>query len=73
MVIERGKTLTDLGDKNDVVFGLADAATAVLANESEPSHACRTHFSMTAPPVRNPFQSIGTHRAAIVHLLLIKT
>lgn len=58
---------TNLGNKYDGGFHLADAASAIATDETESSHARRAHFPMTACSVCHPFEVIGTHRTAIIH------
>ena len=60
----------DLGDENDVGLGLADTATAILADEAEASDAGGADLFVATSSVRNPFKSIGTHSTAIVHVFL---
>lgn len=66
-IVNRKEPNPDLGDKNDVGLGLADAASAILADETEASDAGGADLLVATSPIGNPFQGVGTHGTAIVH------
>lgn len=61
----------NLGNEDDVGLSFADAAAAILADEAESRHAGGADLPMTTWAVRNPFQTVGAHRTAIIHGFLV--
>lgn len=53
-----------------VALGLADAATAIIAYETETGYAGRANLPMQTGTVRNPFQRLGANRTTVVHVFL---
>lgn len=67
------KGIDYLGDENDVGVRLADAATAIVADETEARDAGGADLAVEAGSVRNPFQRLSTNSATIIHLSLSKS
>ena len=61
-----------LGDENDVAVCLADAATSIVADETEASDAGGADVAVQTGSVGNPFQRPRTHSATVIHLSILK-
>lgn len=61
--------LAYLGNENEVAIGLADAATVIIANETEASDARGTHLAVQTGSVRNPFQWLSANSTTVIHIL----
>lgn len=60
-----------LGNENDVALGLADAATAIVAYESEACDARGADLAVQAGTVGNPLQGLGANSTTILHVLFL--
>lgn len=56
-----------LGDEDEVAIGLADATTAIVANETEAGDAGGADLAVQTGSVGNPFQGLGANSTTIVH------
>lgn len=57
-----------LGNKDEITFGLTDAATSIITNETETSNAGGANLTMQTRSVRNPFQWFGADSTTIIHV-----
>lgn len=58
----------NLGDEDGGGFDLAEAATAIVEDESEADNASRADLSMATRSIGHPFQRFGADGTAIIHL-----
>lgn len=58
----------DLGDEYVVAFGLADAATAIVANKTEASDARGAHLPVQTGSIGDPFQRLCANSTTVIHL-----
>ena len=73
-MLRRGFTeyKANLGDEDEVRFGLAYTTTAIITDEAKASNAGGTDILVTTTSICSPFQALGAHRTAIVHALPIE-
>jgi hypothetical protein len=58
----------NLGNKDEITFGLTDATTSIIANETKTSDAGGANLAMQTRSVRNPFQWFGADSTTIIHV-----
>jgi len=59
-----------LGNKDEITFGLTDAATSIITDETETSDTGGANLTMQTRSVRNPFQWFGANSTTIIHVFL---
>jgi len=58
----------NLGDEYEVAFGLADAAAAIVAYETEASDARGADLPVQTGSVGDPFQRLCANSTTVIHL-----